>query len=99
MQALDFGSLTAKERHDRSRVERLIDLFNRAFCACDGDVGLEHVKRPCPRPAQEISVMRDHSVDDPVLARFVRCHEVVALHVLRDPFERLPGVVGAGASL
>jgi hypothetical protein len=38
--------------------------------------------------------MRDHSVDDPVLAPFVRRHEVVALHVLRDPFERLPGVLG-----
>jgi hypothetical protein len=38
--------------------------------------------------------MRDHSVDDPVLARFFRSHEVVALHVLRDPFERLPGVLG-----
>ena len=38
--------------------------------------------------------MRDDSVDDPVLARFFRRHEVVALHVLRDPLERLTGVLG-----
>jgi hypothetical protein len=46
------------------------------------------------RPARETSMMRDHSVDDPVLARLVRRHEVVALHVLRDPLERLARVLG-----
>jgi len=37
--------------------------------------------------------MRDHPVDDPVLAPLFRRHEVVALHVLRDPLERLAGVL------
>src|SRR2546430_8947269 len=38
--------------------------------------------------------MRDDSVYDPVLARLFRRHEVVALHVLRDPLERLAWVLG-----
>jgi hypothetical protein len=38
--------------------------------------------------------VRDHLVDDPVLPRLVGRHEVVALRVLRDPLERLAGVLG-----
>src|SRR5919197_2005576 len=40
------------------------------------------------------SAMRDHPVDDPVLARFLRRQEVVALHVPGDAFEWLTGVLG-----
>jgi hypothetical protein len=40
--------------------------------------------------------MRDDSVDDPVFARLFGCHEVVALHVFRDPVERLAGEVHRG---
>src|SRR5262249_55218245 len=39
-------------------------------------------------------VVRDDLVDDPVLPRILGCHEVVALHVLRDPLERLTCVLG-----
>src|SRR5215213_4287576 len=38
------------------------------------------------------SVLRDHSVDDPVLAGLVRAHEVVALRVLADLLDLLTGV-------
>jgi hypothetical protein len=37
---------------------------------------------------------REHLVDEPVLHRFLCGHEVVALHVLGDVLERLPGVLG-----
>src|SRR4051794_17420581 len=38
--------------------------------------------------------MLDHAVDDFVLLRLFRAHEVVALGVLRDLLQRLPGVLG-----
>ena len=38
--------------------------------------------------------VRDHSIDEAVLARLFRGHEVVAIHVLRDLFDLLAGVAG-----
>src|SRR5688500_1899776 len=47
---------------------------------------LESVGRAMPLPSRPPTrlVLRDHPIDDPVLLRLLRAHEVVALGVLPD---------------
>ena len=40
------------------------------------------------------SVLRDHPIDDSVLLRLFRAHEVIALGVVANLLEVLPGVLG-----
>src|SRR4029077_8183222 len=43
---------------------------------------------------RDVLPVQDDAVDQSVVRRLLRAHEVVALHVRVDPFDRLPGVVG-----
>src|SRR3954454_22707417 len=67
-------------------------------CRCDfpqkehRSCSLESVGRATEAPPRVPSVLRDHTVDDAVLLGLLRGHEVVALRVLLDLLDALPGV-------